>query len=353
MILLLFSGLSQAQSTLAKYGNDFLSVGAGARALGMGSAYSAVDGDVTSAYWNVAGLAAVDTPEGIYMHSERFGGVVGYDYGAVALPLKQTDGVLSLSFFRQGVDNIANTLNAWDSERGTAGGPKADVENYITKFSAADLAIFLSFAKNYSEDLSMGASAKIINHRLGPFANAWGYSLDIGARYETDLIDLSASILDVTTMQKMWKVNEEEFEGFQETFGDSIPSGRNEFVLPSLRIGAAKAFSIDDFEILAAADLYMLFENRRAYYVNIGAMSMEPHIGAEVTYKNRISFRTGLTDFMNDPEAGFMVSPTLGMGLRVSSFYLDYGFASFTGSTSNLGYTHRISLRFDLLKQSK
>ena len=44
-----------AQSTLSKYGNDFLSVGAGARALGMGGAHTALTNDVTSGYWNVAG----------------------------------------------------------------------------------------------------------------------------------------------------------------------------------------------------------------------------------------------------------------------------------------------------------
>lgn len=346
-IITLCSGTLPAQS-LAKYGNDFLSVGAGARALGMGSAHSALTNDVTSGFWNVAGLSSLEKPEVIYMHSERFGGVVGYDYGAAALPLKSGKGVVSISFFRQGVDNIANTLNAWDNERGANGGPKADPEAYITKFSAADMAIYFSYSKQHSERLSYGASAKIINQRLGPFANAWGYSLDVGAQYKTDFIDLGVSIQDVTTMQKMWSVDEGEFEGFQETFGDSIPSGENEYVLPSVRLGASKAFSLSDFDIIAAADLNLLFENRQAYYLNLGAMSVEPHIGGEVTYKNRISFRTGLTDFIDDPESGLSVSPTLGLGFRVKTFYIDYGFASFAGTSSNLGYTHRISLKFML-----
>ena len=340
--------LVQAQSAQAKYGNDFLSIGAGARALGMGSAHSALASDVTAAYWNVAGLSSLESPELIYMHSERFGGIVGYDYGGAALPLSSGAGVVSISFFRQGVDNIANTLNAWDENRGPSGGPKEDPESYITKFSAADMAFFLSFAKKHSENLSYGASAKIINQRLGPFANAWGYSLDIGVQYKSGLADFGASIQDVTTMQKMWTVNEDEFEGFQEAFGDSIPTGQNEYVLPSVRLGASKEFSVSDFDFVAAADLNLLFENRRAYYMNIGSMSIEPHFGAEATYKNRISVRAGLTDFITDPVSGFSVSPTLGLGFRVASFYIDYGFASFAGTSSNLGYTHRISLKFSL-----
>jgi len=353
LALLLYCGFSisiQAQSTLSKYGNDFLSVGAGARALGMGGAQTALANDVTAGYWNVAGLASTKNPEFIYMHSERFGGIVGYDYGAISFPLKTQDGVIGISFFRQGVDNIANTLNAWDAERGEIGGPKEDPESYITFFSAADVAILISYAKKYNERISVGGSAKIINQRLGPFANAWGYSLDVGVLIKTDIVDLGASIQDVTTMQKMWTINEDEFEGFQEAFGDSIPTGQNEYVLPSVRLGSGKEFSISDFDFTAALDLNLLFENRQAYYLNLGRMSIEPHLGVETTYKNRLSVRAGLTDFVEDPISGFSVSPTLGLGLKVSNFYLDYGFASFAGTASTLGYTHRISLKFELGK---
>ncbi|MFA5669549.1 MAG: PorV/PorQ family protein [Balneolaceae bacterium] len=342
-LLLLLPFVAQAQSALSKYGNDFLSTGAGARALGMGSAYVAHTNDVTSAYWNVAGLSAVSDIEVMYMHSERFGGIVGYDYGAVALPLSSKNSVFSISFFRQGVDNIANTLNAWDKDRNA---PKENPEAYITRFSAADMAVFFSFATQRSEMLSYGATAKIINQRLGPFANAWGYSLDIGAQFKTDFANFGISLRNITTLQKMWDVNENEFEGFQEVFGDSIPSGQNEYVLPSVSLGASKEFSFNDFKLITALDTELLFENRRAYYLNVGSMSLEPHVGAELSYKDLISFRTGVTDFVTDPVSGFSVSPTLGLGLQLKSFNLDYGFASFAGSTSTLGFTHRISLRY-------
>ncbi|MTI88555.1 MAG: PorV/PorQ family protein [Balneolaceae bacterium] len=337
-----------AQSSQAKYGNDFLSTGGGARALGMGSAQVALANDVTAGYWNVAGLTAMEQPQLIYMHAERFNGIVGYDYGAAAMPLDSDKGVVALSFFRQGVDNIANTLNAWDRERNQ---PKENVEDYITKFSAADMALFFSYAKKRSQHLSYGASVKIIHQKLGPFAQAWGYSLDVGATLKTSIADLGISVRDVTTMQKMWSIDEDQFEGVATQFdslGATLPTGQNEFVLPSLKIGASRMFNVRDFDILAAVDADLLFENRQAYYINMGSMSVEPHIGTEVTYKNRISLRTGLTDFVTDPEAGFSVSPTLGMGLKLSSFVLDYGFASFAGASSNLGFTHRISLRFDI-----
>ncbi|MDR9414768.1 MAG: PorV/PorQ family protein [Gracilimonas sp.] len=348
-IFLLIPVISLAQSSQAKYGNDFLSTGSGARALGMGSAQVALANDVTAAYWNVAGLTEIKSPQVMYMHSERFSGIVGYDYGAAAMPLKNEKGTIAISFFRQGVDNIANTLNAWDRERNQ---PKGNVENYITRFSAADMAVFFSYATQRTDQLSYGASAKVIHHKLGPFAEAWGYSLDVGAKYKTDFAILGVSVQDLTTMQKMWDVDEGAFGDYETQFdslGATLPTGQNEYVLPSLKMGVAKLFPIgEDFLVTAAADIDLLFENRQAYYINLGRMSMEPHIGAEVTYNDVIALRAGLTDFITDPVSGFTVSPTLGLGLKVSSFILDYGFASFAGASSDLGFTHRISLRFDI-----
>ncbi|SMO63986.1 hypothetical protein SAMN06265219_106196 [Gracilimonas mengyeensis] len=341
--------MAWGQSSQAKYGSDFLSTGGGARALGMGGAHAALANDVTAAYWNVAGLADMQQPQIMYMHSERFSGIVGYDYGAAAMPLKNQDGVLAISFFRQGVDNIANTLNAWDRERDQ---PKGNVEDYITRFSAADMAVFVSYATQRNEQLSYGASAKIIHHKLGPFAQAWGYSLDVGAKYKTEIADFGVSVRDLTTMQKMWDVDQAEFGDYESQFdslGATLPTGQNEYVLPSLKLGASRPFVIsEDFLVTAAADVDVLFENRQAYYINLGRMSFEPHVGGEVSYKDVIALRAGLTDFITDPVSGFSVSPTLGVGLKLSSFVLDYGFASFAGASSDLGFTHRISLRFDI-----
>ncbi len=349
LLFLVIPLFSHAQSAQAKYGNEFLRTGSGARALGMGSAQAALVNDVTSGYWNVAGLAELQSPQLMYMHSERFGGIVGYDYGAAAMPLKNGKGVLSISFFRQGVDNIANTLNAWDRDRDQ---PKQDVESYITKFSAADMALFFSYATQSSERLSYGASAKIIRQKLGPFAQVWGYSLDVGAKYKTEFATFGATVHDFTTMQKMWDVDKSEFGDYEAQFdslGATLPTGQNEYVLPSVKLGAAKLFSIGaDFLITAAADVDLLFENRRAYYINVAGMSVEPHVGGEVSYKDVIAFRAGVTDFITDPISGFNVSPTLGLGLKLSTFVLDYGFTSFAGASSDLGFTHRISLRFDI-----
>ena len=47
-------------SLATKYAGEFMYVGAGARSLALGGAYSALAGDVTTAYWNPAGLYALE-----------------------------------------------------------------------------------------------------------------------------------------------------------------------------------------------------------------------------------------------------------------------------------------------------
>jgi hypothetical protein len=61
LLLLLSPGLLFGQATAPKYSNEFLSIGIGARALGMGRTQTAVVNDVTAGYWNPAGLLDITT----------------------------------------------------------------------------------------------------------------------------------------------------------------------------------------------------------------------------------------------------------------------------------------------------
>ncbi|MEA3507198.1 MAG: hypothetical protein U9R36_06915, partial [Elusimicrobiota bacterium] len=55
--------------TGADSGAEFLKFGVGGRASAMGEAYAAVGGDITSAYWNPAGLAGIKRYQLGAMHS--------------------------------------------------------------------------------------------------------------------------------------------------------------------------------------------------------------------------------------------------------------------------------------------
>lgn len=327
--------------------DDLFSVGGGARAMGMGGAHVALVNDVTAGFWNPAGLSGLTQRQLAYMHSERFGGIVAYDYGAYATPLRAEGDVLSITFFRQGVDGIKNTLNAWDRERDR---PVNNPLDAITEFSTADMAFLLSYATRYNDHLTWGTSVKLLYSRLGPFAQGIGYSVDLGAQYRSGALMAGVTLHNITTLMKLWSVNEAELEPLRDYFSDealnaSFPTGQNEFSLPSIRSGVAYFHDINQFRITGALDIVTHIEGRRTYYINAGPLSFQPHIGTEVAYREAVFVRFGVTDVFTDSSSRLYASPTIGAGFALGLLHLDYAFSSFAGANSNLGYTHRVSAR--------
>lgn len=346
VVAVLLPGIASAQITRVSYGNDFLSTGGGARALGMGGAFTGIADDATGAFWNPAGLAQLTGTQGGFMHSQRFGGTVNYDFASVAHRLTGSDAVVGLSFFRQGVDGIKNTLNAWDRERDR---PVADPNDQITEFSASDIALMFSYAAPLSESLAWGTNVKLVYGRLGPFAQAWGYSLDAGVLYTNGSFRAGITAVDLTTLLKFWSVNEERLEPLREYFSDAelndaFPRGRTELSLPYLRSGVAWMQPIGDLDITASADIDILPEGRDAFVINVGTFSVHPRAGLELRYMDILSFRAGVADVATTFESDLTLSPTLGTGFVIGRLGFDYGFGNFAGNASILGNTHRISL---------
>src|SRR5690554_7156551 len=94
--LTLLSGalFSQDGSVAPKYSNEFLQIGVGARSLGMGNAMVAGVNDVTSVYWNPAGLTGVENKLDVsLMHSEYFAGIAKYDYIGLAHSIDEKSAV--------------------------------------------------------------------------------------------------------------------------------------------------------------------------------------------------------------------------------------------------------------------
>ena len=331
-----------AQTPAVKYGAEFLAAGVGARALGMGGAYVAHADDVTAGYWNVAGLDAIGTPEGAYMHAERFDGAVSFDYAAAAFPLSERSTV-GVSFVRSAVDDIANTLDAYDPATGL---PRPDAADYITYFSAADNALFLSYARGVSDRLSVGATAKIVRRGIGEFASAWGYSLDVGAQYQAGPVRLGANLQDVTGMLQSWSVDESRFTALDEA---SRPVGLVEYVRPVARLGAATEFAIGaSFALTAAADLDLGFDGEQANVLDVAGVSLRPRLGGELLYRDRLAFRAGISEVTSNADYGTQVTPSVGAGLKLGQLDVDYSFGDFGGLSSELGYSHRVSVGYRL-----
>ena len=325
-LLLLCSSL-QAQTVIAKYAGEFMALGVGGRALGMGGAFVAVANDVTSGYYNPAGLANLNYPQLALMHSEQFGNLVNYDYGAVAIPF-QEDLSFGLSVMRLGVDGIPDTRNARMDTNGDGIIDDSDQlrldYNLITEFSNQDWAFYLTFAKRQSEDFYWGVNAKIIRRDLAEYG-ATGIGFDVGAYYiPMENLYLGANLQDATTTLIAWS------------------TGRNELVSPTLKVGGA--YKLTEFlggYIMPALDFDVRFENRQfASNFNLGLVSFDMHAGLEYTYKNLIYIRGGYNDVKQF---------TIGAGIKLPKLNIDYSFARFNESAvERLDDSHRISIMLTL-----
>jgi len=348
-VLLVFCQAAHA----TKYAGEFMYAGAGARALGMGGAFCAIADDATAAYWNPAGLTGISGQQVELMHSERFGGLIRYDYLAYAR--RHGDTALAASLFRTDAGDVANTTDLqwydtgsdgvfgvdgqgvpgdsgnddYDPDTnpgGTEGNGKWDPgeeliydEGRITWGSAVDYALYLSFARPVAGQVSAGVSAKVIQRTLLDHS-AFGVGLDAGVQ---------------------WRPSERFSAGVnvQDTFGTYVfwDTGSNESVLPTVKAGLGTSWYLGRFATMVtlAADGDFRFEGRRyASQFHAGGVSLDTHFGADLLVHDRVGIRLGSSEG----------NLTAGLGLKLGLFGhpvdLDYAFLGH----EELDDTHRFSL---------
>ncbi|NEN24934.1 PorV/PorQ family protein [Cryomorpha ignava] len=338
--------LSQAQTR--KYSNEFLSIGVGARALGMSGANVASVTDVTAGFWNPANLVDIKADLEIAgMHAEYFAGIAQYDYGAIAKPIDSTS-VLALSVIRFGVDGIPNTTQLIDADGNL---------NYdrISTFSAVDYGFVLSYAKKLKvPGLSVGGNVKVVHRFIGDFAKSWGFGIDLAATYRLKNWRFSAMGRDLTTTYNAWtySLDDATKDVFVAT-GNELPENGLEITLPKIVLGAAYKKELNKFALLGEVNAVISTDGQRNVLLSADPISVEPLIGLEASYINLIYLRAGLGNmqriktFRGTEEIS--IQPNLGVGLRLGNFHLDYAITNI-GNVSNTLYSNIFSLKFQVFK---
>jgi hypothetical protein len=334
-----------------KYSNEFLSLGVGARSAGMGGAMVASVNDVTSGYWNPAGLTQIkDNIQLSLMHNEQFAGIGKHDYGAVSFKLDDKS-ALALSMIRYGVDDIPNTLNLFQNGQ-------IDYSQ-ISSFSSVDYAFIGSYARKTAiEGLSVGANAKVIRRVIGDFANAWGFGFDVGAQYRYHGWLLGAMVRDITSTFNVWSYT---FTDAQKqilvTSGNQLPSNTLELTVPKIIIGAARKFQFfhNKFSVMPEVNFDVTTDGRRNVLINSRYINLDPKIGLEAGYADMIFLRGGLNNFQQvkqiDGSTSTSYVPAIGIGLRLTNFMIDYALAN-GGVSTNLPYSNIISIRLQINRKS-
>ncbi|HDP68217.1 MAG TPA: PorV/PorQ family protein [Candidatus Marinimicrobia bacterium] len=240
---------------------QFLEIGIGARALSMGSAFTAVANDVTALYWNPAGITQIDAISVTGTHTEWFADM-SLDHAAGIVPMGNGQIVgFSLSVF-----------NAIDKQTvRTVTYPEGTGEYY----SASDLALAMTYGLKITDRFACGLTGKYVRQQIWHMSSA-GYAVDIGLLYKTQLkgLNLGASISNFGTDMRLAgrDVRRAHDEDPIHYSNDKINAmlETDAFPMPLLfRFGLAYSFSPFKYNDLTLA-VDLLHPSNNVEYLNVG-----------------------------------------------------------------------------------
>ncbi|OGU13940.1 MAG: hypothetical protein A2X61_16480 [Ignavibacteria bacterium GWB2_35_12] len=302
-------------------GAQFLKIGIGARANAMGGAYTAVCNDLTSMYWNPAGLADIKTIAANFSYTQWFAGF-GLNYGAISLPLGEnfTSALYALSFSS---DRIK--LTTMDRQEG------------LGSYLWSDVAVGATLAGYLTDQFSFGVTFKYIQTAFTGLS-ASGIAFDIGTMYNTGIqgIKLGFSINNLGTEQKFSGQDLQATKKLIEQANASpldVQYLSNSYTIPlAFRAGATTDIMNDEEnKLLAEID-----------FIAMSDVSEQFAIGAEYTWNNLLSVR-----------GGYLIGQDqLGLSGGVGVNYIGGGFKGqidySINPTRNFGLVNRISVGLTL-----
>lgn len=312
-----------------RYAGDFMMIGSGVRALGMGGAFAALADDGSAMYWNSAGLSQQRDLEVSAMHAFLYGGLASYNHFTYVQPLPN-EVTIGFNVTRLTVSDIPN----FDERYLIGTNVDQRINNSLyhlpgvpdAKFSSHDDLYQFSFAKNIHFDANMGwlffevpfdfgfgGNIKLIKRSIwNRYGNGTG--LDFGMKAKTDL----AVIFDQDFLGDLhFGVNFQDIAGTEITW--DTPSQMKDEVLFNTKMGVAVVQPVPSLKSVVTA----------AYdydYVYGGTN----HYGLEWAYDDLGSLRLGMYD--DNYSAGATV--------KLYGVMLDYALV-----TNPVGLTNRLGLR--------
>lgn len=306
------------QSKVGTTAANFLTIPVGSRASAMGSAFSAIANDATTAYWNPAGLSRLPRNEFSATYAEW---LVNTKLNWIGVSFKlDDDNAVALSI---------NQLDYGEEEITTASQPNGTGE----KWDAQDIAFTLSYSRNLTDRFSIGGNVKYITQKIWN-ESASAFAIDVGLLFYTQLEGLRIG-MNISNFGTEMKLDGKDL--LQPIDIDPANTGNNDKITSTLdtdswplpllfTVGVGwDAVNTEDWRWTLATDA--IYPSNQTSFLNVGT---------EFTWNNLISLRGGYNSlFKEAAEEGF----TAGVGLQYDfgSFFakVDYSYSDF-GIFSNI-----------------
>ncbi|MEE8577839.1 MAG: PorV/PorQ family protein, partial [candidate division Zixibacteria bacterium] len=264
------------------------SLGAGARALGMGSAYTAITNDPSTIYYNPAGLALLEYQKFSGMHATLFEGTK-YDFVGWAYPTSPDDGI-GVAIMRIGTGDIVRQSD-WQA---------------VGTFDYSSTQVLLSYGRAFGPGLSAGLSVKALNQSLSGYSD-WAVGADAGMVVGlTSRLDLAVAVRDIIEPTLKLKSSKEE-----------IPRS------------FAAGLALSDIQLFSNIAL-----NTAVDLVKQADRKLQAHAGAEFLFAEVAAIRSG---FDKDNFA-------FGAGVKIKAIQIDYAYRLM----DYVDDSHRFSVTFSL-----
>lgn len=303
-------------------GSAFLKIGVGARATAMGGAYGSVANDLSSIFWNPAGIADIEGVAVDFSYSTWFADMK-HNFAAVSAPLGK-DFSIAAHFISLSSDDIEITTIARDEGTGSY-------------YRLQDVAAGLTFSGYLTEQFSFGITAKYVYNSISTLTSN-AFAFDIGTKYKTGIqgITLGFSIhnlgsemayegQDLHTARKVFDVlNQAPLDATYRAYDYAMPI--------SFRAGiSADVIEMDDHILKGAFDFVTISDAPEIFA-----------LGAEYAWKNLLFVRGG---YMFGHE---QLGLTGGFGFNYYSGGFNGKIDYSINPTQDLGLVNRISVALDI-----
>jgi len=318
LILLLSMQLGISQTKVGTSAAPFLGLEVGAKAVGMGAAFGGVSDDGSAMVWNVGAMSRMEKNLAYFSYLNWFADIsIQYASVIYQLPMVGSIGV-GVTYVDYGEMDVTTIEDPYGTGE---------------VFSANDIALGVSFARNLTDRFSIGGTVKYVAQSIYN-EKAEGFAIDLGTLYITRFNDMQLGI-SINNFGSKMQMHGRDLFAFHDI--DESIYGNNEKIITELRtdewnmplifrIGAAMpAFESNNHTLWIAADGVYPSDNVKM-----------ANLGVEYTLYNLFSLRAGWKNLFqgeyNEQGLTFGSGLIFRMGEHLA-FQFDYAFQGFENLT--------------------